>query len=371
MIMRLNFQLLLLLFIKTATAQAQNDLHPSLNISDPTPPLQVRGWIKGEPVERFEKGHVYVLEFWATWCKPCIAAMPHLSTLASEYKDRVTILGIDIYEKKTTSMEIIKAFVDSMGHLMDYHVATDDSNFMVTGWLNASGEQGIPKSFVVNAEGRVAWIGHPVGLDEVLPKIVNDNWDLKEALAKRNLDKHLKELDDEANYKLNTYVGDPFKPGDLGKPDSALLMINELVNNEPKLKYATFIASHTFSSLLKTDPHKAYEFGKELLVISTFEDSHYGLMIDNIKWYSDKLNLPAEIYRLGAEAYQAEIDNYPWSMKTPNTYREMANWYWRASDKSKAIKAQEQAIEALKSKKKFSKNDLAVFEAQLKHYKDR
>src|SRR5438874_477646 len=190
--MRSNFQLLLLLCIIAVTTHAQNDQSPSLNIGDPAPALRVREWIKGTPVQRFEKGTVYVVEFWATWCKPCKAAMPHLSALAGEYKDRVTILGIDIYEQKTTSPEKVKAFVDSMGQRMDYHVAAEDSNFMVAGWLDASGEQimGIPRTFVVNAEGRLAWIGHPKDLGEVLRKIVNNDWDIKEALAKRNLNKH-------------------------------------------------------------------------------------------------------------------------------------------------------------------------------------
>src|SRR6266404_4476353 len=185
---RSNFHLLLLLCIIAVTTHAQNDQLPSLNIGDPAPPLRVRGWLKGTPVQSFEKGKVYVVEFWATWCKPCIAAMTHLSALAGKYKDRVTILGIDIYEKKTTSMEKVKAFVDSMGHQMDYyHLAAEDSNFMVAGWLDASGERGIPKSFVVNEDGRLAWIGYPKELDEVLPKIVNNIWDIKEALAKRDL----------------------------------------------------------------------------------------------------------------------------------------------------------------------------------------
>jgi len=102
--------------------------------------------------------------------------MTHLSALTGEYKDRVFILGIDIYKEKTTSMEKVKAFVDGMWHRMDYHVAPEDSNFMVASWLDASGEKvkGIPRSFVVNAEGRVSWIGYPKGLDEVLPKIVNN-----------------------------------------------------------------------------------------------------------------------------------------------------------------------------------------------------
>lgn len=141
------------------SAHAQNHPFPSLNLGDPVPALQVRQWLKGIPVQRFEKGKVYVLEFWATWCAPCKAAMPHLSALAREYKDRVTFIGIDIMEMKPTSLEKVKAFVDSMGQRMDYHVAVEDSNFMATNWMEAAAEQGIPSSFVVNGEGRLAWIG--------------------------------------------------------------------------------------------------------------------------------------------------------------------------------------------------------------------
>jgi len=179
--------------------------------------------------------------------------MPHLSSLAGEYKDRVTIIGIDIHEQKNTSIKKVKAFVDGMGNRMDFYVAAEDSNFTVADWIEATGEKnkGIPRTFVVNSEGRLAWIGHPKDLDEVLPKIVNNTWDINEALAKRNLDKHLAELDDSLRFELYKYDGDPRKPGDLGKPDSALLFINEIVRNEPKLKYTPFIAFNTFSSLIK------------------------------------------------------------------------------------------------------------------------
>ena len=135
MIYRLNIQLLLLVWLTTINTYAQNGQSPSLDLGDPVPPLRVRAWLKGTPVQHFEKGSVYVLEFWATWCVPCKAAMPHLSTLAREYKDKVTFIGIDIKEMKPTSLEKVKAFVDSMGQRMDYFVAAEDSNFMwLTGW---------------------------------------------------------------------------------------------------------------------------------------------------------------------------------------------------------------------------------------------
>lgn len=370
MIWRSNFQLSLIFCITATTTYSQNDKFPLLSIGDPAPVLRLREWIKGAPIQQFERGNVYVVEFWATWCKPCIAAMPHLSVLACEYKDKVTILGIDIYEKKTTSMEKVRAFVDSMGHLMDYNVAAADTSFMEAAWFNASGEEGIPITFVVNAEGRLVWIGSPKGLDEVLPKVVNNTWDIEETLAKRKLEKHLEEQDNAAREELNKYLGNPRNPDDLGKPDSALLVINEIVRKEPKLKYAPNIAFHTVSSLLKTNLQKAYVYGKEVLMTSTKEEPLYQSIIEPIKWYSNKLNLPVEIYALGAEAYQAKIDHNPESANISSNYHKMAEWYWRAGDKLKAIVAQQKAIELLKRKKDFSAGEIAAFEARLQKYKN-
>jgi len=374
-VMRLNFHLLLLSLTIAVIGRAQVNTPSSLNIGDSAPPLRVSGWIKGTPIQKFEKGTVYVVEFWATWCKPCIAAMTHLSALACEYKNTVTVLGIDVYEKKTTSMKKVKAFVDSMGHQIDcYHLATEDSNFTVADWLDASGDrqQGIPRCFVVNTEGRLAWIGRPKDLEEVLPKVVNHTWGIKEALAKRNLDKRLAELDDSARVELNGYVGNAFKAGDLGKPDSALLVIDEIIKKEPKLKYAPAIAFHTFSSLLKTNPHEAYEYGKAVLVTSTYEEPACYAIIGPLEWYSNKLNIPAEIYELGAEAFQVGIDQipYPGLADLSKLYSKMAGWYWIAKDKSKAIEAEQKAIEALKNEKGFSKTVLAEFDSQLRQYKN-
>lgn len=371
--MRLSFYLLLLLCTIVATTHAQNDQQILLNIADPAPSLQMREWIKGSPIQQFEKGKIYVVEFWATWCKPCIAAMPRLSVLANKYKDKVTVLAIDVYENKTTSIQKVKAFVDSMGDRMDYTVGVEDSNFMATRWLLASQEPAIPGTFVVNTEGNLAWIGHPMYLDKVLLKIVNNDWDIKEALIDRNLEKYLKALDDSINYELINYAGNAYKKDYIGKPDSALLYISKIITKEPRLKYAPFITSHTFSALLKTNQQLAYEYGKEALLRSFYDDPPFYYLIMSIEGYSNILNLQPKIYQLCAEAYQVKIDQIPYPELADmfKYYDKMAAWYWCANNKPKAIEAQKKAIEILKNKKGFSKTDLAAYELRLQKYKNK
>ena len=131
-----------LVIVGSPYAVAAQEEASQLKIGDPAPPIKVAEWVKGSAVNSFGKGKIYVVEFWATWCLPCIAGMPHLSELASKYKNDVTVSGVSVWERKTTSPARIKSFVDSMDSKMAYNVATDDSSFMGDNWLKASGTRG-------------------------------------------------------------------------------------------------------------------------------------------------------------------------------------------------------------------------------------
>jgi thiol-disulfide isomerase/thioredoxin len=374
----MRFQVLILAFMTTLTMHAQDSpAHtPNLKIGDMAPGLQLRGadeWLKGSPVSRFKKGEVYVIEFWATWCKPCLAGMPHLSTLAHKYAGKVTFIAIDIYERKMSTYQSRKALVDSMRNQMDFAVAADDSNAMVTAWINAAADQGngIPRSFVVDADGRLAWIGYPQGgLEDVLTSVVHRTWNLKTALANRNSEKRMDALADSMRYVLNSYEGDARVPGNRGKPDSGLLVINRMVVKEPGLKYASGIAFHTFSFLLKTNPSKAYAYGKELIKRSSYTNPLFDQVFDALQFYTDKFDIPAELFRLGASACWAHIHTYPQTADLDLNYGQMGEWYWRAGDKSKAILAGKLAVEAKKKEKYPSKLNfsLATLKFRLRQY---
>src|SRR5262245_9421811 len=82
-----------------AFAAGQYNTTVSLRIGDPAPPIKVQTWVRGQPVTEFEKGKVYVLDFWATWCGGCIVSFPKISAVAEKYKDKVVFTSVDTYEE--------------------------------------------------------------------------------------------------------------------------------------------------------------------------------------------------------------------------------------------------------------------------------
>jgi thiol-disulfide isomerase/thioredoxin len=139
-----------------------------LAVGDPAPRLAGGTWLKGKPVAKLDKGTIYVVEFWATWCGPCRQTIPHLTQLQKQYPD-IVFIGQNCMERNQTAAP---QFVKEMGDQMDYRVVTDVNNRMVNTWFKAAGQSGIPCAFVVDKDGNIAWIGHPMQLDKVLKGLV-------------------------------------------------------------------------------------------------------------------------------------------------------------------------------------------------------
>ncbi|MGE0610334.1 MAG: TlpA family protein disulfide reductase [Pirellulales bacterium] len=195
--------LLHVLCLAAATLAADSEEDRRLAWGDLAPPLAVEAFVRGQPLESFESGTVYVVEFWATWCEPCLETIPHLSRLQRRYP-AVDFVGVSTDE----DIDDVRPFVRGMGHKMNYRVAVEarssdeDEGRMSRDWLEAFGIEEIPTAFIVDGQGRVAWTGHPADLEKPLAAIVSGDWDIAVEAAAREARLAAAQLAEEASAGL-------------------------------------------------------------------------------------------------------------------------------------------------------------------------
>lgn len=153
---------------KPAPSAKPEKPQPTLKVGSEAPKLSVEEWVKGDSMQELEAGKVYIVEFWATWCPPCVKAIPHLTELQAKHRaDGLTVIGVAASERQKsqggpdTRLDGVKQFVKGKGKQMDYTVAYDADRSMSTAWMLPAGRTGIPSSFVVGHDGKIAWIGNP------------------------------------------------------------------------------------------------------------------------------------------------------------------------------------------------------------------
>lgn len=132
------------------------------------PEFHVAQWLNGDPPNATNK--VVVVDFWATWCGPCVASIPHMNDLAEKFRDDVLCVGISDENKSAFDGGLAK--LKSKNITLDsfkYHVALDPSKTM----YNPIQIRGIPHCIVMDRNWIVRWQGHPATLDAAtLEKIV-------------------------------------------------------------------------------------------------------------------------------------------------------------------------------------------------------
>ncbi|MBL8800730.1 MAG: TlpA family protein disulfide reductase [Planctomycetes bacterium] len=121
------------------------------------PEIDAAGWINHvgpAPTLASLKGQTVLIEFWATWCAPCVAAWPHLQELHDEYESRgLVILGLS-----EEAADKVSPFVNENGYTARIaYGSTTKGKY---------GVNGIPATFLVGPDGKLAWSGHPSELND-------------------------------------------------------------------------------------------------------------------------------------------------------------------------------------------------------------
>ncbi|WP_405116616.1 redoxin domain-containing protein [Paenibacillus sp. FSL K6-1217] len=105
--------------------------------------------LSGEKVKLADyRGKRVLLNFWASWCKPCVREMPLLNELHQSPDSRIETLFINVGESRGTVSEYLNE------HRFSFPVAID-----VTGTISAAyGVHALPATFIINEEGEISKI---------------------------------------------------------------------------------------------------------------------------------------------------------------------------------------------------------------------
>jgi peroxiredoxin len=151
---------LLLAAIATGSAHAQ-----ALSVGEMAPSFELEAWsnlASGEksPSPETLKSSVVLIEFWGTWCAPCVRAMPRIQALHDRLKDK----GLKVLAISYEAADVIEPFAKSNGYT--FVLGSDPTKRVV----EAYGVRSWPTSVVIGKDGRIAHVGSPYDVEPALEK---------------------------------------------------------------------------------------------------------------------------------------------------------------------------------------------------------
>ena len=116
----------------------------------PAPSLALKNWLNSKPLTLTDlQGKIVVLDFWATWCGPCLAAVPHTNELQKKYAEKGVVFLAVCAPRGGEKME---ETVKSRG--IKYAVALDQGSGETFAAYKADS---YPDYFIIDRKGNLRW----------------------------------------------------------------------------------------------------------------------------------------------------------------------------------------------------------------------
>jgi tetratricopeptide (TPR) repeat protein len=229
-----------------------------------------------------------------------------------------------------------------MGDKMAYRVALDSipegksgqEGLMAVNWMKAAEQDGIPTAFIVDRQSRVAWIGHPMAMEEPLAKVVANKWDIEAEAVK------LKKAQEAAHKmrELNTKIAPAYQQKDYAK---VLSILDDAIAKDPGLEEQ--LSFFKFNVLLQADKSAdAAEYGAKL-VDGKLKDN--AMALNQLSWGIVDPAAPKKDPALIDLALKAALRADELSKeKDPAIADTLGAAYYASGNIDKAIETQERAL---------------------------
>lgn len=162
--MKKAFLLLITLSAQFISAQS------NIKLNEKAPKITVTDWILNVPKDKSLDNKFIVLEFWATWCGPCIEAVPHLNEIQSKFnrKDLYFVAITDESPEKVNRIAKRIPFSSIM-------VADTNKKTQIAYGNGVDGLDAYPMTVLIDNKGIIKWIGMPTDLTEdIIKELVNN-----------------------------------------------------------------------------------------------------------------------------------------------------------------------------------------------------
>jgi thiol-disulfide isomerase/thioredoxin len=117
--------------------------------------LHITNWIQNAPPNNSLKGKFLIVDFWATWCAPCLASVPHMNELATANKGARNLMFLSITDEKENKVRRLLSKVHFSSAVVADTTGKTFGNYRITS---------IPFCILIDDKMEVKWTGDPAGL---------------------------------------------------------------------------------------------------------------------------------------------------------------------------------------------------------------
>jgi tetratricopeptide (TPR) repeat protein len=254
--------------------------------------------------------------------------MPHVSELQAQYKG-VKFIAYSARDPNNTE-EKVAAFVKKRGPKLKYTFAYADDRTTYDAWMKAAGQDGIPCAFVVDKAGRIAFIGHPLFLSLVLPKVVAGT------ATVQAISDEVSKVDEEFNVVSKAMSG--------SDPKAGLQALKDFDVKYPSLANNPYWIRERLGLLFKAgEVDQAKRLAEELMAKAFEQDDPMALWMISLSLRSGA-EKSKELMALALKVAESRVKLA--GDKDARALIDLASTYFDAGDKAQAKEYARKAVEA-------------------------